>query len=270
VSDVRSTPSDDGFEFLTVTRPAAGVMVVTLDRPPVNAFGQPFYAELQRCLDGVEHDEDVAVVVLTGAGSVFCAGNDLDEFVSMTPENGTARMREVMRTFRSLYGCAAPVVAAVNGAALGTGMALVCCCDVVVSSDRATYGLPEINVGVFGGAAFLARMVPEQTVRRMFLTGEPVSAARFHELGAPIEVVPHDELLTSALALAGTIAAKTPRATRLAHDAFNHAEPLDMFSGYAVEQTYTVTASGHPESKQAVREILDELAARRAARTGGA
>lgn len=252
-----------GYEFLRIGRPAAGVLSVTLDRPPVNAVNQTLYDDLRRCFDSVMSDETVAVVILSGAGAVFCAGNDLEEFESMTPENGAARMREVMRMYRSQYECAAPVIAAVDGAALGTGMGLVCCCDVVVASERAVFGLPEINVGVFGGVSFLTRMVPEQAARRMFLTGDPVSATELRGYGAPIELVASADLPDHTLALARRIAAKGVRAVRTARTAFNVCEQIGMWDGYALEQGYTVTASGDPAAKEALRVVREQMRRRR-------
>jgi len=148
-------------EHLPVER-AGATAVVTLDRPPVNAVSQAMYAQI-RDLFG-RFDEvlpGVKAVVLTGAGPHFCAGNDLDEFLTLDEVNAAGRMRLVRDAFAALYDCPVPVIGAVRGAALGTGLAIAACCDLVVASRSARFGTPEVGVGVMGGARHLARLQGE-------------------------------------------------------------------------------------------------------------
>jgi enoyl-CoA hydratase len=247
------------FDFLDVGPVQDAVLTVELSRPPVNAFHQPFYRELADFFETVDADLSVGAVVLSGAGRMFCGGNDLHEFLSMSPENGDARMRTVHRALFAVYDSAVPVVAAVHGAALGTGFALAACSDLVVAAGDAKFGLPEINVGVLGGAKFGARMLPQQAVRRLFFTGEPVSAATMREWGAPFEIVDPDHVKTAARELAEGIARKSPRALRVAKQALNACEPMDLKTGYAYEQSFTVRMSGQPEAKQATQAVLESV-----------
>ncbi|MBM7415837.1 MULTISPECIES: enoyl-CoA hydratase-related protein [Nocardiaceae] len=161
---------------IVVSHPESGIALVELSRGKVNALDGATYRELADVFDALSNRDDTTVVVLTGKGKNFCGGNDLHEFQSMSAENGDRRMREIRRGFFSILDCAVPVVAAVNGAALGSGVGLTAVCDVVVASDSAIFGLPEMTVGVLGGGRFAARMLPQQAVRRLFFTAEPVGA----------------------------------------------------------------------------------------------
>jgi len=246
-------------QHLHVSSPESGVALVELDRGPVNAVDQAMYAEITSTFEAFAEQPEVRVVVLTGRGSkAFSAGNDLGEFVTMTPANRDHRMRVVRKAFFAVYDCPAPVIGAINGPALGTGFGLAACCDLLVASERATFGLPEINVGVLGGAKFGARLIPQLAMRRAFFTGEPIPAAEFKALGAALDVVAADELMTSAMTLARQIAAKSGLALRLAKQSLNGCEDMELKRGYEYEQGFTVRLSGFPEAKEAVQSVLEK------------
>ncbi|MCQ8835487.1 enoyl-CoA hydratase/isomerase family protein [Streptomyces malaysiensis] len=250
------------YEYLTVDEVSSGVAVVTLNRGAVNAISEDMFDEIRAFFEDVGHDDGLNAVVVTGAGDrAFSGGNDLHEFLELSPDNGDKRMARVWRSLKAIYDASIPVIAAVNGPALGSGFAIVSCADLVVASDRSTYCLPELNVGVLGGAKFAARMLPEQAMRRMLFTADPVSAEDMVRWGAPFEVVPHDHLRTRAIDLASHIADKGKNAVRLAKSAMNGCEPLGLFDGYALEQTYTVRMSGLPEARIATQATMDRLAA---------
>ncbi|WP_285184524.1 enoyl-CoA hydratase-related protein [Rhodococcus sp. MEB041] len=245
---------------IAVSHPESGVALVELSRGKVNALDSAMYRELADVFEELSDREDTTVAVLTGKGKNFCGGNDLHEFQSMSAENGDRRMREIRRGLFSVMDCAVPVVAAVNGAALGSGLGLTAVCDVVVASDRAVFGLPEMNVGVLGGGRFAARMLPQQAVRRLFFTAEPVGAATMRDWGAPIEVVPESELLNVAMMRARSIAAKNRYAVTLAKQSLNGCESLDLKRGYELEQSFTVRLADNPHAKAAVDARIEQLA----------
>jgi enoyl-CoA hydratase len=224
----------------------------------VNAVSQPMYLEIQGVFDRlVEEAPDARAVILTGAGPHFCAGNDLHDFETLTPENCAARMLEVRKAFWAIHDCELPVIAAVRGSALGTGLALAASCDFVVAAEGALFGLPELSVGVMGGARHLARLVPEPLVRWMFYSADPVPAERFADLGAVIDVVPGEELLERARAHAERIVRHSPIALRLAKRTLNAIETMDLKPGYEYEQEKTGELCGHPDAKQAVRAFFE-------------
>lgn len=246
-------------EALTVTEARPGVALVELARGKVNALDGQAYRTITETFDRLSEDRDVRAVVLTGRGRVFCAGNDLDEFRTMDGSNGDAAMRDARRAFFAILECKLPVIAAVNGPALGSGMGLTASADLVMASDRATFGLPELQVGVLGGGRFTARMVPEQAMRRMFFTAEAVDAATFQGWGAPIEIVPHDELRGRAMERAEDIASRSRFALSLAKQSLNGCEGLDLRRGYELEQSYTVRLSEHPDSKAAIEDRITRM-----------
>src|SRR5579859_2920596 len=241
------------FDHLGVTT-VDGVATVVLDRPPVNAVNLAMYRSMHRLFSDIDQaGDDVRAVVLTGAGKHFCAGNDLDDFETMTPDNARERMFHVREAFFAIRDCAVPVVGAVAGVAVGTGVALAASCDFVVASEDATFGLPELSVGVMGGAKHLARLVPEPIVRWMYFTGTCLPASALQAWGGVIGVVEGPKLLDEATRIAGEIAAYSPTAVRLSKRGLNDIEFLDTKRGYELEQGLTVRMSGHADSKKALR-----------------
>lgn len=246
-------------EHILISQPEPGIALVELARGKVNALDHQMYGELAEAFDRLSDDPTVNVAVLTGRGHVFCAGNDLNDFRTMDTTSGELQMRNVRRAMFNLIDCSIPVIAAVNGPALGSGLGLTASCDLVVASEKATFGLPEMNVGVLGGGRFTARMLPQQAVRRLFFTAEAVDARTLERWGAPIEVVPHDTLMNTALTRARSIASKSRYALTLAKQSLNGCEGMDLKRGYELEQTFTVRLSEHPDSKTAVEARMTAL-----------
>lgn len=247
------------FKYLRTDLAADGVLTVTLDRGPANAVDRDMYIEIAELFGDIDAvAEGARAVVLRGDGPHFCAGNDLDEFATMTPDNGTERMWRVREAFFAIQDCAVPVVGAVHGAALGTGLAIAASCDFVVAATTARFGLPELTVGVLGGARHLARMAPQPLVRRMFFTGEPVQADAFAAAGGSIVVCEPSELDGTAARYAARIAGFSPTAARLAKQILNRIEDMDLKSGYAFEQGFTVKMSGHPDAKEALAAFREK------------
>lgn len=235
-----------------------GIAVVTMDRPPVNAVNQQMYREIIAAF-GPDSPflAGAKVVVLGSSGRHFCAGNDLGEFGTLSPENSDARMLEVRSAFFAIQDCPVPVVGAVRGAALGTGLALAASCDFVVAADDARFGTPEVGVGVMGGARHLARLVPQPWVRWMYFTAEPIGAAQMLSLGSVVEVVPADELTEAALRHARLVSRYSAAVLRMAKRSLDHVEEMELRPGYIFEQSMTTELSGHPDSAEARAALLE-------------
>ncbi|MEU6525015.1 enoyl-CoA hydratase-related protein [Streptomyces sp. NPDC046924] len=245
------------FQFLEV-RTTDHVATVTMDRPPVNAVGLPMYDEIKALFGEIErHAPDARVVILTGAGKHFCGGNDLDEFLTMNPENAGERMRRVREAFWSIYDCPVPVIAAVHGVAVGTGLALAGSCDMVVAAEGARFSLPEIQVGAMGGAKHASRLVPQALVRRMHFTGDMVPVEELARYGGIDSVVPGDRLLAAATELALRIARHSPVAIRMAKRSLNRIEYMELKEGYTYEQGLTGELSGYDDAKEAVTAFFE-------------
>lgn len=248
------------YQYLTLDERGA-TTVVTLNKPPVNAVDQPMYEEI-RDLFG-RFDEvlpGTKAVVLASAVKHFCAGNDLAEFRTLTPANSAGRMRLVRDTFASIYDCPVPVVAAVRGAALGTGIGIAACCDVVVAGESARFGTPEVSVGVMGGAAHLGRLIPQPILRAMYFTADPWPASDLVGFGSVLRVVPDEEVLDSALALTAKMTRHSLAALRHAKESMNTIEFMDLKAGYEFEQRMTGRLAAEPDAKEAVAAVRENRA----------
>ncbi|MDO8186820.1 enoyl-CoA hydratase family protein [Conexibacter sp. JD483] len=227
--------------LVTATVDDDGIAEVVVDAPPVNALPVAGWFELARVLRELGEDEAVRVVVLRAEGRGFNAGVDIKE---IQREGGSHRAliganRGCYAAFAAVYECAVPVVAAVHGFCLGGGIGLVGNADVIVASDDATFGLPEVDRGALGAATHLARLVPQHRMRAMMYTSATATAAELHAFGSVLEVVPREQLRDAARAVAAQIAAKNPVVIRAAKEALNGIDPVDVKRSYRFEQGFT-------------------------------
>ena len=158
----------------------------------------------------------------------------------------------------AITDCAVPVIGAINGPALGAGLAFAACCDILIASDNARFGTTEINVGLLGASAHLSLLVGRHKAREMFFTGEQVPAAELYRLGAVRSVVPLAELLDTARALALALAAKSPIALRLAKESMNRVEYLPLKEAYRTEQDYTARLLGFEDAAEARQAFMEK------------
>ena len=235
------------------------VLLITIDRPPLNAMTLDAHRELLAALRSVEEDDDIRCVVLTGAGErAFVAGGDVGELGAMDAASALVRTRVVRQVFDAIRRNPVPVIGAINGHALGGGLVMMSQCDIVIAAETATFGLPEINVGVMGGTKHLARIVPEKVMRWMALTGKRVDAAYMERLGVVQQVVPREQVLQAALQAADDICAKSPASVRLMKEVINLTESMNLDDGYHVETYATAIISTHPDSKEAAKAFKEK------------
>lgn len=237
------------------------VALVTMDNPPVNAQPIEFMEELTQVFDTFNDRNDVRVAVITGAGKVFSAGADLKNRPDFSAPGTRARRNRVVRELAaSIQNNNKPSIAAVNGAALGAGLGIATSCDIIVASERAVFGLPEVDVGLMGGGAHSMRVFPHSLVRRMMLTGYRVPADEVYRRGLIEASLPHDELLPWAMKLAGEIAAKSPMATRLAKESMRTIETMPMHDAYIYEQNNTARLFDTYDAGEAARAFVEKRA----------
>jgi enoyl-CoA hydratase len=239
------------------TTVADRIAEVLLDHPPVNAFDSAGWQSLAETITEVGRRDDVSVVLLAAEGRGFCAGVDIKE-LARDAQLITKVNKGCYDSFAAIHDCPVPVIAAAHGFVLGGGIGLVGSCDVILASDDATFGLPEIDRGALGAASHLLRMFPIQKVRKMLYTGEPISAAEAYRLGALEAVVPRAELRAAARALATQIASKSPRALRLAKESLNGIELLDVKKSYRFEQGFTLELYTSPDSQEARAAFVEK------------
>ncbi len=237
------------------------VVSIALDRPPVNALTIALYRRIAEVFEEIGKWPDVNCAVLSARGSkAFCAGLDLREFLAAKVEDDPGRAIIVRHMFQSVRQCAVPVIAAVNGPALGAGCVLASVCDIRIASENATFGLPEINVGRCGGTAHMTRHVPQGLLRRMFFTGVPIDAQEAYRVGFIDRVVALDRLMAEADELAGVIAAKAPLGLRIGKEALNRIEFMPVDQGYALEQEYSTRLLHTEDAREAARAVLEKRA----------
>jgi enoyl-CoA hydratase len=217
-----------------------GIAEVVVDYPPVNALPVAAWHELASALRSAGEDPAVRVVVLRADGRGFCAGVDIKEIqASPGHEALIGANRGCFAAFAAVYECAVPVIAAVHGYCLGGGIGLVGNADIIVASEDATFGLPEVDRGALGAATHLSRLVPQHKARAMMYTAATATAAELHAFGSVLNVVPGARLRETALGLAAEVAARDPAVIRMAKEAFNGIDLWDVRRSYRYEQGFT-------------------------------
>jgi enoyl-CoA hydratase len=229
------------------------IAVLTMDSPPVNALTRVLNDELTLALDRISELDEIRVVVLTGAGKVFCAGADLKGRAEVIkgPGDLPAHSRRTRECFHSIRECAKPVIVAINGAALGSGLAMCASADILVASEKGSLGMPEVDVGLLGGARHAMRLFSHSRLRRMALTGLRVDGAELYRLGIVEACTTPENLMPTALDLARTIARKSPVSTRMGKHTLNVIEDMSLRDGYRYEQDMTAAISKTDDAKEA-------------------
>lgn len=229
------------------------VATLTLDSPPVNALTRILNDELTLALDRISEMDEVRAVVLTGAGKVFCAGADLKGRAEIIrgPGDLPAHSRRTRECFHAIRECAKPVIAAINGAALGSGLAMCASADILVASEKGSLGMPEVDVGLLGGARHAMRLFSHSRLRRMALTGLRVDGAELYRLGIVEACTAPDDLMPTAMAIAQTIATKSPVSTRMGKHTLNVIEDMSLRDGYRYEQDMTAIIAKTDDAKEA-------------------
>ena len=217
-----------------------GIRVVTMDAPPVNALTVQGWFDVAAALDEASADLGTKVVILRAEGKGFNAGVDIKEMQNTEGFDALLGANKgCFAAFKAVYECSVPVIAAVNGFCVGGGVGLVGNADIVVASDDAYFGVPEVKQGALGAATHMARLVPQHLMRTLYFTARTIKAADLVQHGSVYEVVPREELDDAALRIAADIADKDTRVIRAAKEALNGIDPIDVNKSYRFEQGFT-------------------------------
>ena len=229
------------------------VATLTMNAPPVNALTRVLNDELTLALDRVSELDAVRAVVLTGKGKVFCAGADLKGRAEAIkgPGDLLAHSRRTRECFHAIRECAKPVIVAINGAALGSGLAMAASADILIASEKASIGLPEVDVGLLGGCRHAMRLFSHSRLRRMALTGYRVDGPELYRLGIVEACTPPADLMPTALAMAAVIASKSPVSTRMGKHTLNVIEDMSLRDGYRYEQDMTAIIGKTDDAREA-------------------
>ncbi|HEY0023796.1 MAG TPA: enoyl-CoA hydratase-related protein [Longimicrobium sp.] len=252
------------YELLRIERDGA-VAIVTIDRPEKrNALSAQVRAELIAVLDALRDDDAVRVLVVTGAGDkAFVAGADIGEFAQRTPLEQRAAMTG-RRVFDEVAAYPKPVLAMINGLALGGGCELALACDVRLAADTAKLGQPEINLGIIpggGGTQRLPRVVGTGQAMRLVLSGEIIGAAEALRIGLVDVVHPAAELRERTLEFARGMAGKSPVALRMAKSAVRAAAEMPLAAGLQYETEAFITCFGSDDKREGVAAFLEKRTA---------
>ena len=238
-----------------------GIAIVTISRPQaMNALNTRFFAEMDNLIESLSKNSDVKVLILTGDGKAFVAGADIAEMVDMNSEQGTAFSKVGQNTFSSLEKLNMPVIAAVNGFALGGGCELVMACDIRIASTFAKFGQPEVNLGLIPGYAAtqrLARLVGLSNALYLLYTADMIPADEALRIGLVQKVVEADQLMTEAIAIATKIASKGPNAVKKIKKVTREGLLTDFCSGSELESKEFGSLFGN-EGAEGMRAFLEK------------
>jgi enoyl-CoA hydratase len=248
-----------GFESILVDRDGP-VGVLTLNRPRVlNALSPELISELGQALDDLDEDPEIHAAVLTGGPGVFAAGADIGDMAERSPIDQL--LRDQTGRWVRVTAFSKPLIAAVNGYALGGGCELALMCDLIVAGDSARFGQPEINLGIIpgaGGTQRWPRTVGKYLAMEINLLGAPISAQRAYQLGLVNKVVPAEVTVRIAVALAKELAERPPLALRMAKESVNTALETPLSQGLAVERKNFYFLFASEDQKEGMRAFLEK------------
>lgn len=234
------------------------IAVVRLDNPPVNAHSAQMLLDIALMFDRMSDLDEIRAVVLTGAGKIFCAGADLKGRGERGPGTHWQSSRNAREAYHAIRECVKPVIGAINGAALGGGLAIVASCDILIASEKASLGLPEIDVGLLGGQRHAQRLFSHSRLRTIALTGQRIGGEELYRTGVVEACVAPDDLMAEAMKMARILAAKSPIAMKMAKGSLNAIEEMSLRDGYRYEQNLTGELGKTEDSKEAMKAFAEK------------
>ena len=240
-----------------------GIATITFNRPKaLNALNGHLLDELSAALDEIETDEEIRVLVLTGSGEKsFVAGADITELATFNTLQGKMFSRKGQLIIGRLQELAIPVIAAVNGFALGGGSEMALACDFVYASENAMFGLPEITLGIipgFGGTQRLPRLIGSNRAKEMIFTGRLIPAAEAEKIGLVNRIFPQDSLMEETLKTARTIATRGKVSLRAAKQAVNNGLNVDLAIGCQIEVDAFAICMASEDGKEGTRAFIEK------------
>lgn len=243
-----------------------GLLTITIDRPKVlNALNAQTVDEIGRVLEAARDDESVKCIIITGAGEkAFVAGADIGELATMTPITGKQIAEKGQRVFRAIERFPKPVIAAINGFALGGGCELALACHIRIASDNAQLGLPEVTLGIipgYGGTQRMVRLLGKGKALELILTGDRIKAGEAERIGLVNKVVPADQLISVAEEMARKIASRGPLAVGAAIEAVMSGSDMPFEEGQILEATLFGLLASTDDMKEGMAAFLEKRTA---------
>ncbi len=249
------------FKFLTL-EVADRIATLTVNRPDkLNALNDATIAELGQAIDQIRVDDSIGGVIITGAGRAFVAGADISELSSQTPVLAKARARGGQDVFRRIETCPKPVIAAVNGFALGGGCELAMACHIRIASDAAKFGQPESKLGLlpgYGGSQRLPRLVGKGRAVQLLITGEMIDAAEAYRIGLVNKVTTTNDLMTTAKEMMRLILANGPLAVALCIEAIDRGLEMSLEEGLILEANHFGLLAATDDMGEGTRAFMEK------------
>ncbi len=244
-----------------------GILFVTIDRPKVlNALNAQTVGEIEDVFESARDDDSVRVVIVTGGGEkAFVAGADINELAKMNPITGKMTSERGQDVFTRIERFPKPVIAAINGFALGGGCELALACHIRIASEKAQIGLPEVSLGIipgYGGTQRMARLLGKGKAFELVCSGERVNGAEAERIGLVNKVVPPDQLMSTAEEMAKKIASRSPVAVRAAIEAINYGSDMPLEEGQLLEATLFGVLCASEDMKEGMAAFLEKRPAK--------
>ena len=251
------------YQFLTL-EVSDRIATLTVNRPDkLNALNDATIGELGEAIDDVRSRSDVAGLIVTGAGRAFVAGADISELSGQTPTIAKARAQRGQEIFRRFATSPKPVIAAVNGFALGGGCELALACHIRIASDKAKFGLPEVKLGTcpgYGGTQRLSRLIGKGRAIQLITTAEMIDAAEAYRIGLVNKVTTVDELIPEATGMMKTILSNGPLAVALCIEAIDHGLEMSLDEGLVLEANHFGLLASTEDMTEGMKAFLEKRA----------
>ncbi len=248
-----------------IIRKEDNVCIVTINNPQsMNSLNSEVLSELDKVFTNIEEDHSIDVVILTGEGRAFVAGADISQMSTMNAAEGKDFGEQGSKLFRKIELLPKPVIAAINGFALGGGCELALACDIRISSSKAKLGQPEVGLGItpgFSGTQRLPRIVGEGRAKELIYTAKAITAEEAYRIGLVNKVVEPEQLMDSAISMAKTIAKNAPIAIKLSKEAINKGMQTDIDSGIAIENNLFALCFSTQDQKEGMSAFIEKRAA---------
>jgi len=249
-------------ENLIIIEVQDNIEIITLNRPKVlNSLNSRIEAELEQAIDDSVMRDDIRVIIITGSGRAFGAGKDIPEFVGKGGDGMADISKADHRIFSKIRNSTKPVIAAINGMALGGGLELAMSCHIRVASEDAILGQPEVGLGAIpgaGGTQLLPRLIGKGAALYYLLTGENIPSQEAYRLGLVDKVVPSDKLMVTSLAIAKVIGQKGPVAAKLILEAVNKGMELHLDRGLELEEEQWRKCGVSEDFNKAIKAFMEK------------
>ena len=249
------------YKNLLVEKKDAAIVLTINREKAMNALNRETVGELHNFISSHWNDNSFSVLIITGAGKAFVAGADIAELKELDVQGGIELSARGNWLFKSIQNFPKPVIAAVNGFALGGGCELAMACDIRLASEKAKFGQPEVNLGIipgYGGTQRLSRLVGRGKAMQLILTGDMIPAAEAHRIGLVDEVYPPEELLNKAIEMANTIASKGPLAIRMAKECINRGLDMPLSNALDLEKVNFGAVCGSLDKTEGCAAFLEK------------